>query len=78
MVRTVIVYLLNGKLFGHLKGCNVIETGFPGSSGVENQPVNTGNTGLILGSGRSPREGNSNPLQYVAWEIPWTEEPGRL
>ena len=22
-------------------------------------------------------EGNGNPLQY-AWEIPWTEEPGRL
>ena len=24
------------------------------------------------------REGNGNPLQYSAWEIPWTEEPGRL
>ena len=21
-------------------------------------------------------EGNGNPLQYVAWEIPWTEESG--
>ena len=20
-------------------------------------------------------EGNGNPLQYLAWEIPWTEEP---
>ena len=26
----------------------------------------------------SPREENSNPLQYIAWRIPWTKEPGRL
>ena len=25
-------------------------------------------------SGISPREGNENSLQYLAWEIPWTEE----
>ena len=37
-----------------------------------------GNTGLIPGSGRSPVEGNGNPLQYSCWEIPWTEEPGGL
>ena len=24
------------------------------------------------------REGNGNPLQYPAWKVPWTEEPGRL
>ena len=33
--------------------------------------------GLSTGSGRSPGEGNDNPLQY-AWRIPWTEESGRL
>ena len=32
----------------------------------------------IPGLGRFHGEGNSNPLQYFAWEIPWTEEPGRL
>ena len=32
--------------------------------------------GLILGSGRSPGEGNGNPFQYG--RIPWTDEPGRL
>ena len=37
-----------------------------------------GDTGLIPGLGRSPGEGNDNPLQYLAWIIPWTEEPGRL
>ena len=29
----------------------------------------------ISGSGRSPGEGNGNPLQYSCWEIPRTEEP---
>ena len=33
--------------------------------------------GSIPGSGRSPGEGNGNPSQY-SWEIPWTEELGRL
>ena len=31
--------------------------------------------GLIPELGRSPGEGNGNPLQYLTWEIPWTEEP---
>ena len=34
--------------------------------------------GLIPGSGRSPGGENDNLLQYPAWEIPWTEEPGGL
>ena len=33
---------------------------------------------LIPGSGRSPGEGNSNPLQYLAWRISRTEDPGGL
>ena len=35
-------------------------------------------TSSIPGSGWSPGEGNSNPLSILAWEIPRTEEPGRL
>ena len=31
---------------------------------VKNLPANVGDTGLIPGSGRSPREGNGSPLQY--------------
>ena len=38
--------------------------GFPRGSVVKNPPANAGDTGLILRSGRSPREGNDNPLQY--------------
>ena len=41
--------------------------GFPGGSGVKNPPANAvaaGDSGLILGSGRSPGGGNGNLLQY--------------
>ena len=37
---------------------------FPGGSVVKNLPVNAGNVGSIPGSGKSPEEGNGNPLQY--------------
>ena len=37
-----------------------------------------GDTSSILGSGRSPGRGHSNPLQYSCLEIPWIEEPGGL
>ena len=37
-----------------------------------------GDPGLIPASGRSPGEGNSNPLQYSCLENPMTEEPGQL
>ena len=45
---------------------------------VKNPPADAGDVGLISGSGRSPGEGNGNPLQYFAWEIPWTDEAGGL
>ena len=37
---------------------------FPGGSVVKNPAANAGDMGLIPGSGRSPGEGNGNPLQY--------------
>ena len=49
-----------------------------GGSVVKNLPANAGDVGSILGSGRSPGEGNGNPLQYSCLENPWTEEPGGL
>ena len=50
---------------------------FPGGSDGKETACNAGNVGLIPGSGRSPGEGNGNPLQYSCLET-WTEEPGRL
>ena len=37
---------------------------------VKNPPVNAGNPASIPGSGRSPGEGNGNPLQYSCLENP--------
>ena len=42
--------------------------GFPGGAEVKNPPANVGDSGLIPGSGRSPRVGNGNPLQYSCLE----------
>ena len=47
---------------------------------VKNLPANSGDTGdagLIPGSGRSPGGGHDNSLQYSCLENPRTEKPGR-
>ena len=48
--------------------------GFPGGSVVENPPASEGDVGSIPGSGRSPGEGNGNPLQYSSLEKPLDRE----
>ena len=50
--------------------------GFPGGSGVKASACNAGDLGSILGSGRSPGEGNGNPLQYFCLENPVEGEAG--
>ena len=45
--------------------------GFPGRS---ESAGNAGDLGSIPGSGRSPREGNGNPLQYSYLENPMDRE----
>ena len=52
--------------------------GFPGGSDGKESTHNAGDPGSIPGLGRFPGEGNGNLLQYLAWEIPWTEEPAGL
>ena len=37
---------------------------------VKNPPTDAGDLGSIPGSGRSPGEGNGNPLQYLCLENP--------
>ena len=41
---------------------------FPNSSEVKESACNAGDQGLILRLGRSPGEGNDNPLQYSCLE----------
>ena len=61
---------------------SMVYLGFPGGAVVKNPPVNAGDAALISGSGRCPREGSGNPLQYSclgnpmdrgAWRVtsPW-------
>ena len=44
--------------------------GFPGGSVVKNLPANAGDLSLIPGLGKSPGEGNGNPLQYSHLDNP--------
>ena len=37
---------------------------------IKNLPANAGDEGSIPGSGRTPGEGNGNPLQYSCLENP--------
>ena len=45
---------------------------------VKNPPASAEDSGLIPGLGRSPKEGRTTHSSILAWEIPWTEEPGGL
>ena len=47
---------------------------FPGGSDNKAPAYNAGNLGSIPGSGRSPGEGNGNPLQYSCLENPMDGE----
>ena len=48
--------------------------GFPGGSDGKVSAWNTGDLGSIPGSGRSPGEGNGNPLQHSCLENPMDGE----
>ena len=48
----------------------VVVMGFPGGSDGKESSCNAGDPGSIPGSGRSPGEGNGNPLQYSYLENP--------
>ena len=52
--------------------------GFPKGSAVKNSPANAGDTGLIPGSEDPLEKEMATHSRILAWEIPWTEEPGRL
>ena len=56
----------------HLEPCDKdgIIFSFPGGSDGKASAYNVGDPGSIPWSGRSPREGNGNPLQYSCLENP--------
>ena len=57
---------------------STVQQGFPSGSVVKNLPANARDAGSIPGSGRSPGIGNEPHSSVLAWEVSWTEEPGRL
>ena len=66
----------------HISGsCSVLWLGFSRGSVVKNLPASSGDTknmSLIPKSGRSPGEGNGNPLQYSCLENPMNREAWRV
>ena len=52
----------------------LMSLGFPGGSEVKASACNAGDLGSIPGLGRSPGEGNGNPLQYSCLENPIDRE----
>ena len=55
--------------------------GFPGGSVVKNLPANAGDTidaGLIPGQEDPLEKEMTTYSSSLAWEIPWTEQPGGL
>ena len=51
---------------------------FPGGSDGKASACNAGDPGVIPALGKSPGEGNGNPLQDSCWRIPRMEETGGL
>ena len=51
--------------------------GFPGGSVMKNPPANAEYTG-VLGREDPLEEGMATHSSVIAWELPWTEEPGGL
>ena len=53
---------------------NIYDRDFPGGSDGKASAYNAGDPGSVPGSGRSPGEGNGNPLQYPCLENPMDGE----
>ena len=50
--------------------CVMVPPDFPDGSDGKSSAYNVGDPGSVPGSGRSPREGNGNPLWYFCLENP--------
>ena len=62
----VAIFVTVGLILNAFK--RYLTKGFPGGSVVKNLPANAADAGSIPGLGRSPGEGNGNPLQYSCLE----------
>ena len=70
-MQTAVFKLLVEYYGAQEKGSNHLSlAGFPGGSVIKNTPANVGDSSSILGSGRSPGEGNGNSFHYSCLENP--------
>ena len=60
------------------KGDNPTHRGFPSGSVVKNPPATQETQVQSLGWEDPLEEGMATHSSVLAWEIPWTEEPGGL
>ena len=67
-------YLTISLIFFFFPGVVSLDQGFSGGSEGKASARNAGDLGSILVWGRSPGEGNGNPLQYSGLENPMDEE----
>ena len=56
----------------------MIVKGFPGAAVVKNPPANARDAGATPGSEDLLEKEMATHSSILAWEIPWTEEPGGL
>ena len=56
----------------------ILPIDFPGSSHGKKFACNAGDLSSIPGLGRSLERGMATHFSILAWEIPWTEEPGGI
>ena len=57
--------------------CRTLEC-FPDSSADKESACMVGDPGSISGLGRSSEKGTATHCSFLAWRIPWMEEPGSL
>ena len=70
-----VLHFTDLRVFG---GASVVFHCLPGGSEVKASACNVEDLGSIPGLGRSPGEGNDNPLQYSCLENSMDGEPGGL
>jgi len=75
------IYFVSSPFLSPYKSATVYFIGLPSCLSCKELPANAGDArylGLISGSGRYPRKGNCNPLQYSCLENPLDREAGGL
>ena len=72
-IRNDLIYSWSSLRF---KSSSTYYPGLLRSSVGKESSFNAGDLGLIPGYGRSPEEGNGNPLQYYCLENPMDRRPG--